>query len=303
MLLSASEVAEFGGYCPQSWWLRRHGAVGAAIGELRREDGVLHHRDRGRQTDRMNRAEAASRSARRLALGLVAVAALLVLFALVTRAPLVWAAGEDRTDLPGRVSAITGVFPSGEPSLADAVAALLAASLTAFVVAAWLNRQGRRMRVRLGLAGPLERAAVLAADDSQLGPLTLRSEQLGLVARPDHLIRLPDGTVIPVEQKPRARRLYRSHILELGTQLLLVEASFGLRPPYGVVVLADGVQHRVPFDHALERAVLDAAREMRACVAAQTAPGRRWLGAKCRSCEFYTLCWTGSSGRTMTRGT
>jgi CRISPR/Cas system-associated exonuclease Cas4 (RecB family) len=138
---------------------------------------------------------------------------------------------------------------------------------------------------------PEQHASYQDKDDSRLGARTLRSERLGLVARPDHLVQLGDGAVIPVEQKPRARQLYQSHVLELGAQLALVEANVGRRPPYGVIVLASGIQRRIAFDRSLEDAVFRAVGQMRAHIESDSAPGRRWLGAKCRACEFYECCW------------
>jgi CRISPR/Cas system-associated exonuclease Cas4 (RecB family) len=81
-------------------------------------------------------------------------------------------------------------------------------------------------------------------------------------------------------------------VLELGVQLILVEASVGRRPPYGLVVLAEGVQQRIAFDRSLEDAVFSAVRQMRTSIEGDSAPGRRWLGARCRACEFYGTCWT-----------
>ena len=128
-VLSASEVAEFGGYCPQAWWLRRQGVAGAAIGKLRRDEGVVLHRDRGRQTDRMRDADAGSWSALWLAVALAAVAALVLPVALIARAPLAWAAGEDSARAPNAVPGIEGVF--GDASLAAAILVLVAASACA----------------------------------------------------------------------------------------------------------------------------------------------------------------------------
>src|SRR5918911_4125745 len=92
-MLSASEVGEFGGYCPQAWWLRRHGVVGAAIGPMRRDEGVALHRELGRRTDHLRGAEAGSRAARAVAVGLVILAVALLLLMLVARSPSAWAAG------------------------------------------------------------------------------------------------------------------------------------------------------------------------------------------------------------------
>lgn len=231
-MLSASEVGEFGGYCPQACWLRRHGVVGAAIGPMRRDEGIALHRDLGRRTDHLRDAEVGSRTARTVAIGLVLLAVLLLLLALVARSPLAWAAGLEDAGPHNHVSATAGPLLAGGLLAPDAVVALLAVGLGALALAAWLGRRARGLRGSLGLSGALERARVLAADDSRLGARTLRSERLGLVARPDRLVRLGNGAVIPVEQKPRARRPYPSHELELGVQLILVEARVGRRPPY-----------------------------------------------------------------------
>ena len=49
------------------------------------------------------------------------------------------------------------------------------------------------------------------------------------------------NALIPVEQKPSARRLQPSHILQVAAQCLLVEEAYGVRPPYGVVALSGGI--------------------------------------------------------------
>ncbi len=66
----------------------------------------------------------------------------------------------------------------------------LAAGVVAYVVLGWLQTN---RRAKLGLTN----AAVVAADNSEIGSPTLRSDRLGLVGRPDHLVRI-DGTIIPV---------------------------------------------------------------------------------------------------------
>ena len=109
---------------------------------------------------------------------------------------------------------------------------LLALALAAWALLTWWSR---RQRARLGLDG----GVIISADDSALGAPTLRSERLGLVGRCDQLLEL-DGAYVPVEHKPRARRLQPSHILQVGALCLLVREVYGVRPPYGVVVLADG---------------------------------------------------------------
>ena len=64
--------------------------------------------------------------------------------------------------------------------LAALILLLLTCAAAYLAIAVWSGRQRRR----LGLGG----GRVTAADDSRLGSPTLRSERLGLVARPDHVL-------------------------------------------------------------------------------------------------------------------
>jgi hypothetical protein len=64
----------------------------------------------------------------------------------------------------------------------------------------------------------------------------LFSERLKLVGRPDRLVRQGEF-VIPEEGKPSAKKVYDGHRLQLGADFLLVEEEFGVRPPFGVVVV------------------------------------------------------------------
>ena len=60
--------------------------------------------------------------------------------------------------------------------------------------------------------------SVVSADDSALGTPTLRSARYGLVGRPDQIVRV-GRMLIPVEHKPKARRMQQSHVLQLAAQL------------------------------------------------------------------------------------
>jgi CRISPR-associated exonuclease Cas4 len=146
-----------------------------------------------------------------------------------------------------------------------ALVAALAVLLVAYVGLTTWERSARR---RHGLRG-----RILAADDSRLGAPTLRSARLGLAARPDHLVR--DGrVVIPVEQKPTARRVWPSHQLQVAAQCALVEETTGVRPPHGLVVLAGGVQEQVVFDQGLERRLHQTMAAMRQNLAHRLPPAR-----------------------------
>ena len=160
---------------------------------------------------------------------------------------------------------------------------LLVAGVVAYAVLGWVQT-GRR--TKLGLTN----AAVVAADDSEIGVPTLRSDRLGLVGRPDHLVRI-DRKIIPVEQKPRARRVHDSHVMQLAAQCMLVTEV--VRRTAAVRPLGPGewVQQQVPFTRALEKRVLETMARMRVVLEAGTQPGPRWMGSRCRACGFFETCW------------
>ena len=68
--------------------------------------------------------------------------------------------------------------------------------------------------------------------------------------------------MIPEEWKS-AKRVSEGHRLQLGTYFLLIEEEYGVRPPFGVVVLGDGTRHQVKNTEALRSRVLAIAEKIR----------------------------------------
>jgi CRISPR-associated exonuclease Cas4 len=154
--------------------------------------------------------------------------------------------------------------------------ALLLALVGAVLV--WGAVRSRRQR---GLGG----GETFALDD-----LVLYSERLKLVGRPDRIERRGDA-LIPEEWKPSANRVYPGHRLQPAAYFLLIEEEFGVRPPFGVVVIRDGERVGVENTEALRLEVLAVAREIR--------EHRRSIGeeipvrqpaAKCRACGQRGNC-------------
>jgi len=160
---------------------------------------------------------------------------------------------------------------------------VLIASLMIYVV---LSRWSRRERNAAGLRNEL----VEWTDDSPVPSPTLRSERYGLVGRPDQLVRV-GKRLVPVEQKPKSRRLQPSHVLQVAAQCLLVQEVYGVRPPYGLVVLAGGVRERVEFSAALEERLFDVMAQMRAFLEVDASPQPRWIARKCHACGYRQRCW------------
>lgn len=138
---------------------------------------------------------------------------------------------------------------------------------------------------RLIRAWQLREIDVLSRDQKLLS-----STSLGLSGRPDRLIRLKNGAIIPKEKKS-SKRLYDSHRIQVGAYLLLVEEAYGFRPPYGVVVLGDGREAKIPNTARLRRWTLSVAEDIRAqrADASRLAHVRPTPG-KCRSCAVRDHC-------------
>jgi CRISPR-associated exonuclease Cas4 len=102
----------------------------------------------------------------------------------------------------------------------------------------------------------------LSGETVSLDGETLASDRLGLVGRPDRLVRVGES-LIPEEWKPTAKRLYPNHRLQVGAYLVLIEEEFGVRPPYGVVVIRDGKRIEVANSAALRGEVLRVAAAIR----------------------------------------
>ena len=94
---------------------------------------------------------------------------------------------------------------------------LLAAAVLLYMC---LSHWARRDRTALSLKNEV----IVSADDSTQGMSMLRSKRYGLVGRPDQLIRV-GRMLIPVEQKPTARRMQQLHVLQLAAQCLLCRKS------------------------------------------------------------------------------
>jgi CRISPR-associated exonuclease Cas4 len=163
--------------------------------------------------------------------------------------------------------------------------------IAAILVYALLTGVSRRERAEVGLTNEV----LEYTDDATEPAPTLRSDRYGLVGRPDQLARVGNA-LVPLEQKPRSRRLQQSHILQVAAQCLLVQEVYGVRPPYGVVVLASGSRRQGEFSPQLERRLLDTMSRMRAMLGADTPPEPVWISGKCRACGFSETCWGRDAG-------
>lgn len=128
-----------------------------------------------------------------------------------------------------------------------------------------------------------------AGETAALDSVTLYAERLKLVGRPDRTVK-QGSDYIPEEWKS-ARRVSHGHRLQLGAYFLLIEEEYGVRPPFGVVVLGDGSRVEVPNTDALRAEVLAIAAEIREHRAQLSEPiPVRQPANKCRACGQRANC-------------
>jgi len=121
--------------------------------------------------------------------------------------------------------------------------------------------QSNRQRKSAGLPG----GRVIYTDTRGWGEVEkpLFYQALGLTGKPDYLIE-QNGQIIPVEVKSgRAPDVpYDSHINQLASYCLLVEKTYGKRPPYGIIHY-NNRDFAVDYTQELESNLLDLLAEMK----------------------------------------
>lgn len=129
------------------------------------------------------------------------------------------------------------------------------------------------------------RKGIISNDD-----LTLKSERLGLIGRPDRIIKEDGNIWIPVEKKSSAK-VQDSHRLQLAVYMILIEDITGKRPPHGYVALRDNSQSKVQNTEKLRAcawAHIEAIKQIKqnpnAHVKATPFP------AKCKACGYNRVC-------------
>ena len=157
---------------------------------------------------------------------------------------------------------------------------LLAVALALAVLGLLLVVLAVRGRWKRGLGS----GETVALDD-----VTLFSERLKLVGRPDRIVR--QGELFIPEEWKSSKRVNQGHKLQLGTYFLLIEEEYGVRPPFGVVVLGDGSRVEVKNTEGLRSEVLgvtEKIREHRRTIREEI-PVRQ-PAAKCQACGQRGNC-------------
>jgi len=148
------------------------------------------------------------------------------------------------------------------------------------------------------ISGPQRKAAglpggrVIYSDTRGWGKLEqpLFYASLGLTGKPDYLVQ-QNGQIIPVEVKsgraPDAP--YDSHIFQLASYCLLVEKTYGKRPPYGIIHY-NNRDFAVDYTEELESKLLDLLVEMKNDTHKNDVPRSHEQPARCARCGFRRVC-------------
>ena len=165
---------------------------------------------------------------------------------------------------------------------------MLYAILLLFFLALAFFWQSGRQRKEAGLPG----GRVIYTDTRGWGKVErpLYNDLLGLTGKPDYLVQ-EKGQIIPVEVKSgRAPESpYDSHIYQLAAYCLLVEKSYGKRPPYGIIHY-ENRDFAVDYTPELESSLLDLLAEMRRDELKREVERSHEQAARCARCGFKKAC-------------
>lgn len=113
---------------------------------------------------------------------------------------------------------------------------------------------------------------------------------LELTGKPDYLVE-KDGQLIPVEVKsgraPEAP--YDSHIFQLASYCLLVEKTYGKRPPYGIIHY-ETRDFAVEYTKELEIALIDLIGDMKQDDLKGEVDRSHDQPSRCKRCGFREIC-------------
>jgi len=148
--------------------------------------------------------------------------------------------------------------------------------------------QSGKQRREAGLPG----GRVIYSDTDGWGKVerALYYQPLKLTGKPDYLVR-QKGVIIPVEVKSTnaPESPYDSHIFQLASYCLLVEKTYGKRPPYGIIHYKDR-DFAVDYTSNLEFALMEMLADMRRDERKNSVERSHEQFTRCARCGFRKIC-------------
>ena len=166
---------------------------------------------------------------------------------------------------------------------------MLYISLALILLALFILWQSSRQQRDAGLPS----GRVIYTDTRTWGaPLEkpLYDTKLGLTGKPDYLVEQKEQ-IIPIEVKSgRAPESpYDSHIYQLAAYCLLVEKTYGKRPPYGIIHYPTRT-FAIDYTPALESSLLDLLADIRRDDTRAEVDCSHAEPTRCRKCGFRSSC-------------
>lgn len=160
--------------------------------------------------------------------------------------------------------------------------------LLTILAALFLFWVARRERKATGLPG----GRVIYSDTQKWNKVDepLYSAELGLAGKPDYIIETGKW-IIPVEVKSTRvnEGPYDSHVYQLAAYCLLVEQTYGERPPYGIINYANRT-FQVDFTSEIETQTLNLIEEIRAQARRHEIDRSHTEAGRCHDCGYRTIC-------------
>ena len=160
--------------------------------------------------------------------------------------------------------------------------------LILFLLALLFFWQSNRQQKAAGLPG----GRVIYTDTRGWGKVEkpLYYAALALTGKPDYLIE-KNGQIIPVEVKsgraPEAP--YDSHIYQLASYCLLVEKTYGRRPPYGIIHY-ENRDFAIDYTRELETALIELIADMREDDVRREVVRSHEQASRCKRCGYRDIC-------------
>jgi CRISPR-associated exonuclease Cas4 len=161
-------------------------------------------------------------------------------------------------------------------------------ALALFILAIFFFRRSTIERKEAGIPA----GRIIYSDTRGWGKVEkpLYSSELELTGKPDYLVQ-QNGGIIPVEVKSgRAPETpYDSHIYQLASYCLLVEKTYGTRPPYGIIHY-ENRDFAIDYTSELEQSLTDLLVEMKRDEHRKDVPRSHEQAARCTRCGFKNVC-------------
>jgi CRISPR-associated exonuclease Cas4 len=165
---------------------------------------------------------------------------------------------------------------------------LLAAALILLALGAVVLWLSRRQRQQAGLPA----GRVIYADPKLWGQVEkpLFSARLNLTGKPDYLVD-QGGLILPVEVKSgrTPSQPPDSHLFQLAAYCLLVEETFKVRPPYGILHYPKRT-FAIDYTPELEAALAEILDEMRSWTGKRSVPRSHNQASRCAGCGYRSIC-------------